>query len=717
MGKRLERDLGLPAVVAISIGAMVGSGIFVLPALAVGIVGPGVVLAYVLAGLLVLPAALSQSELATAMPEAGGSYLYIERGMGPLAGTVAGLGSWFTLVFKSGLALVGGVPYLVLVVDLPPELLTPVALALGALLTVVNLVGAKQTGRLQVAIVVVMLLALGWFALGGTSSVDTARFEPLVEGGWTGLLAATGLVFVSYAGVLKVASVAEEVERPDRNIPLGILGSLVFTTALYALIVFVIVGVVPTDDLAGSLTPMADAAQETLGTAGVVAVVLAALLALVSTANAGVLSASRYPFAMARDSLVPQSFAHVSDRFSTPSTAITATGVVTLVLVAFVPILDIAKLASAFQILVFVLVNVAVVVFREGNADYEPTFHSPLYPWVQVAGVGGGLLVLTQMGTLPLVGAALIVVLAAAWYVAYARPRVDREGVALATARDRLGERAVSETAAAIDEETGRVLVATTPETSERRERELLALAADLAGARPADTGVSVVLFEEVPDQLPLDYAAETRSPADVRFEEWTELLVADATVPVRFGEVVSHDSTHAVANYARHHESALFVLDGPGFGDADRLDWIARHAPCDVVVPKGGRYDDRPVAGVMALTTDATADPAVVAVADAVANAQGTTVALRSATTPRRDADRTRTYHRELAAVCTAPIRTVPVRPDGGAPPGDGLVVRAAGVDRRRPGDPDAGRRLSVSPHGGRRPALARRVLERLLG
>jgi hypothetical protein len=106
--KELERDLGLLAVMAISIGAMVGSGIFILPGLAMKMAGPAVVFAYFLAGVLVLPAALSKSEMATAMPEAGGTYLYIERAMGPLFGTIAGVGTWFSLTFKGALALVGG---------------------------------------------------------------------------------------------------------------------------------------------------------------------------------------------------------------------------------------------------------------------------------------------------------------------------------------------------------------------------------------------------------------------------------------------------------------------------------------------------------------------------------------------------------------------------------------------------------------------------------
>jgi amino acid transporter len=722
MAKRLERDLGLASVFAISIGAMIGSGIFILPALAVGLVGPGVVLAYVLAGLLVLPAALSQSELATAMPEAGGSYLYIERGMGPLAGTVAGLGSWFSLVFKSGLALVGGVPYLLLVVDLSPTLLTPLALGLGVVLTLVNLVGAKQTGSLQVVIVVAMLLALGGFVLGGGQAVETARYTPFVTGGPAGLLAATGLVFVSYAGVLKVASVAEEIERPERNIPLGIVGSLAVTTLLYALIVSVMVGVVPVETLDGSLTPVADAAAPTLGTAGVLAVVFAAVLALVSTANAGLLSASRYPFAMARDRLVPTRFGAVSERFSTPSTAITATGVVVLLLVAFVPILSIAKLASAFGILVFVLVNLAVVVFRESDVSYDPAFRAPLYPWTQIVGVGGGLVVLAGMGTVPLIGAAGIVVVGVGWYYVYGRSRVDRRGALAATLRERVHDAAAAETARVVSSTPGyEVLVAVDPETSAEREEALLAVAADLA--RPHDGQIVVVQFDSVPDQLPLEYATETQSPADVRFERVTAGLASDVDAPVVAGEVVSHDTSHALVNYARHRDVDALVLSHPDYGPPVGRGRVERRAPCDVVfvgdLPAGREFD-----GVTVRAVGGPADPHAVAVADAVAHGRAAGLTISYAGASDRGTRATlESYHRELARICTAPVRASFARTDGSGgetgddgAAGDEILVATSGAERRRGASGPVEPALVVRANASR-PRRGWRLLERLFG
>ncbi|WP_097008343.1 amino acid permease [Natronoarchaeum philippinense] len=667
MPKKLEQDLGLPSVLAISIGAMIGSGIFILPALAVKTAGSGVVIAYVLAGLLVVPAALSKSEMATAMPQAGGTYIYIERGMGPLLGTVAGIGTWFALSFKGGLALVGGVPYLLWAFDVPNIVTTAVALGLATVLVLVNLIGAKQTGRLQIAIVGVMLAVLSWFVVGGVPAVDGGAFSTAFDSGAGGIFAATGLVFVSYAGVTKVTSVAEEIENPERNIPLGILGSLAFTTLLYALIVVVMLGVADLDAIAGSATPMIVAARETLGTAGVAGVVIAAILALVSTANAGLLSSSRYPFAMSRDDLAPPSLAEISDRFGTPSRSILLTGAVLLVLIAFVPILEIAKLASAFQILVFVLVNLAVISFRRSGVDYEPTFRSPLYPWMQLFGVVTGLALLTQMGLVAIVGAVVITLGGVAWFYYYGRPRVDREGAAADAVRREVGRKAVDRTRDAVAQTDDYEALVAIPEGSNRRtEAGLLSVAADLA--RPHDGHVSVVQFDEVADQVPLAAATE-KSPTDIEFEDRTDELAADGDVPVRASEIVSHDTCRALANYVGETAPDVLVLEREPDGLQSRLfgsdvEWILEHTDCDAVLVEDRNVDA--IDGVTVVTDDGPYDPSKIAVADAIASAHDAAITLEfplDAGTDDRRATIER-YHDEVADLVSVPVSTNVVAP-----------------------------------------------------
>jgi amino acid transporter len=722
--KELQRDLGLLSVLAISIGAMIGSGIFILPALALEIAGPAVIVAYLLAGLLVVPAALSKSEMATAMPEAGGTYIYIERAMGPLLGTVAGVGTWFSLSFKGALALVGGVPYLLLLFDLP---LQPVALGLAGVLILVNLVGAKQTGRLQLAIVVVMLAALGWFAAGSAPSVQSANYAGFFDSGVGGLLAATGLVFVSYAGVTKIASVAEEVENPDRNIPLGILGSLVFTTLLYVGIVAVLVGVTDPGSVAGSLTPVAVAAEATLGQFGVVAVILAAILALVSTANAGILSSSRYPFAMSRDKLAPPSLSTISDRFGTPTASITLTGAVLLVLIAFVPILEIAKLASAFQIMVFALINVAVVAFREGSTEYDPAFRSPLYPYVQVFGVVTGVLLLTQMGVVALAGAVLITVGSVVWYLGYVRPRVSREGAARDAIRRQVGRESLTAVGSTRDAATHEVLVAFTKEIDERRERALVALAADLV--REDGGRVVAVRFEEIPDQAPLTENATVQSTADVSFESRMAALSTELGVEIEGDEIVSHDTKHAVVNVAAERGVDTVVAEHEPLRLRSRLvgdpvDWIVRHAPCDVLLVDNLGYDAP--ARVAVSGVNAPYPPLAVTVAESVADANNGHISLWYPDGGDSSDQQRRTiaeYQTELSAMLDVPVRSESIRTDGGRPTRPDLLVRRGtatspwdALVEDRPAFPTPGcTTVTVYPHESAQPSLSRRLGERL--
>jgi nucleotide-binding universal stress UspA family protein len=542
-------------------------------------------------------------------------------------------------------------------------------------------------------------------------------------------------VFVSYAGVTKVASVAEEVEDPGRNIPLGILGSLAFTTLLYVGIVAVMVGVTEAGSVAGSTTPVAVAAEATLGNAGVYAVIAAALLALVSTANAGILSSSRYPFAMSRDKLAPPTFAEVHERFGTPTTAITLTGAVVLVLIAFVPILEIAKLASAFQILVFVLVNLALVAFRTGSTEYEPEFESPLYPWMQGFGVVSGLALLTQMGWIPILGAAVITLGSVAWYLYYVRSRVRREGAATDVLRRRLGRDVLTETEDLVADDfdggadgTGgpEVLVALTREASEDRERSLLSIAADLVRSR--DGRVVVAQFDEVPDQAPLDHAAEVQSPADVRFEERTEGLSGEFDVDVEYGEIVSHDTKRAIVNFAEQRgvdgvvaEHERLRLRSRLLGDP--IDWVVRHAPCDVLLVENRGYDAPQ--NVVLEGDGGPYDPATVAVADAVAGSSGGTVTLQfplSADHTDTRQDTIHAYQDELAGLLSAPVRTADLRTDGGDRTDPDLLVRTGSQRRVRGGRGSHTQtaadctEVTVYPHESRQPGLLRRIAERLV-
>ncbi|EMA69963.1 APC family permease [Halorubrum distributum] len=444
----LDRSLGLYPTMMISMGAMIGSGIFVLPALGYKKAGPAVVLAYVLAALVVLPAALSKAEMATAMPESGGTYLYIDRALGPLFGTIAGIGAWFSLVFKSSFALVGLGAYLLLFAPLSQGAVVYVALGLGALVVALNVSGTKMSGQIQAVIVSLVVAGLLGYVVNAGFVVDTARYAPFTTDGSGGVVTAAAFVFVSYAGMTKVASVAEEVKAPGKNLPRAMLGSMGIMTVLYVAVVGAVVGLSDPEVLktggpggTASLTPMADGAGALFGGVGVALISVIAVVALTSMANAGVLSSSRFPLAMSRDDLLPPALRTIDVRFKTPRNSVLLTGVLLLLLIAFVPVIELAKLASAFQILVFSFENMALVAFRVADLpSYNPEFTAPGYPYVQVFGFLGGMALLTQMGTLPILGAGGIIVGSALVYFAYGRSRTDRTGAVGTIIRARRGE-------------------------------------------------------------------------------------------------------------------------------------------------------------------------------------------------------------------------------------------------------------------------------------
>ncbi len=444
----LERSLGLYSTMMISMGAMIGSGIFVLPALGYKKAGPAVVVAYLLAAIIVLPAALSKAEMATAMPESGGTYLYIDRAMGPLFGTIAGIGAWFSLIFKSSFALVGLGAYLLLLVPISQGQIVIVALALGTLVVVLNISGTKLSGQVQAIIVSLVIVGITAFTINAGLFAETSRFTPLRTNGNTGIVTAAAFVFVSYAGVTKIASVAEEVKEPGKNLPRAMLGSLGIMAVIYVGVVGAVVGLADPSvlktggpDGTASLTPMADGAAMLFGGAGVVVISVIAIVALTSMANAGVLSSSRFPLAMSRDQLLPPILRRIDRRFKTPRNAVLLTGAVLLLLIAFVPVIELAKLASAFQILVFSFENLALIAFRLGNpTSYEPAFTAPGYPYVQVFGFLGCMALLTQMGLVPLLGASGIIIGGAIIYLLYGRSRTDRVGAASQYLQRRRGE-------------------------------------------------------------------------------------------------------------------------------------------------------------------------------------------------------------------------------------------------------------------------------------
>ncbi|MCB2206360.1 amino acid permease [bacterium] len=424
--RRLNKELKLLDVYAIATGTTLSAGFFLLPGIAAAQAGPAMILAYLIAAIPLIPAMFSIVELGTAMPRAGGVYYFLDRTLGPVTGMIGGLGTWLALVLKVAFALVGMGAYIGLFYsDLP---MTVFGVAVAIALAILNIYGAGKSGRFQVFLVIFLLGMLAVFIGDGSVHLQAVRFEGFFDAGSAALLSTSGLVYISYVGVTKVASLSEEVQNPERNLPLGVFLALGSALVIYALGTIIMVGVLPMEKLAGDLTPVATAAEQFLGRPGVVLLSLAALAAFISVSNAGMMSASRYPLAMARDHLMPRIFYRLS-RKGTPVISILVTLAVVVIILVFLDAAGIAKLASAFQLLMFALVNLAVIVMRESRIDsYDPGYRSPLYPWMQILGLLAPMVLIANMGFMSIVFTVGLVVVGVAWYSWYAKGRIGRTG-------------------------------------------------------------------------------------------------------------------------------------------------------------------------------------------------------------------------------------------------------------------------------------------------
>ncbi|MHC4175059.1 MAG: amino acid permease, partial [Planctomycetota bacterium] len=391
------------------------------------------ILSYLLASVLIIPSVLSKAELSTAMPRAGGTYFYIERSMGSIWGLFSGFAGWFSLALKSAFAVVGMAVLIEVVLQmLSPGQLNPwhlkaIAIACCLGFTILNIVSVKHTGRFQVLFVGILLAILAFFVIFGARAVEPVRYKGFLEKGWPAVFATAGLVFISFGGLTKVASIAEEVKHPGKNLPLGMVLAWLIVTLFYVGVIIITVGVVAGPELGSSLMPISLAASKFLGPVGFVLLSVAAIAAFVTTANGGILAASRSPMAMSRDQLLPPLLARVNDRFKTPHISVLLTGGFMVMAIAFLDIELLVKTASTLMIILFILVNASVIIMRESRIQsYRPKFKSPLYPYIHIFAIIAYSALIIDMGTVPLLITAGFIGLSAAWFWLYVYRRVSR---------------------------------------------------------------------------------------------------------------------------------------------------------------------------------------------------------------------------------------------------------------------------------------------------
>ncbi|WP_430817540.1 APC family permease [Carboxylicivirga sp. RSCT41] len=428
MARKVKRQLSLLEVISVSSGVMISSGLFILPAIAYTQAGPAMILSYIIASLMIIPTVLSKSELVTAMPVTGGIYVFADRSMGPMMGTIGGLTAWISLAFKSAFSLLAmGIFVILLKPDITEVQMKIISVSWCLIFTALNIKGVKFSGRFQTITVLILFFILFLYILVGAFYVDTNRFIPFVPNGTDSVFVTAGLIFIAFSGTTKVTAIAGEVKNPGRNLPLGIFSSWGIVSILYVAVVFITVGILNPDELSSTFTPISIGGGTIMGRFGIVIMTFGALLAFISTGNAGLLAASRNPLAMGKDELLPNIFTRLTKK-GTPAVAILFTSAIMISVILFLDIETFVKTASALKLVLFIIANVALIFMREANINhYRPKYISPFYPWAQIIGIICYVFLLFELGTMPLLLVVVFIASGVAWYFIYAHGRIKRE--------------------------------------------------------------------------------------------------------------------------------------------------------------------------------------------------------------------------------------------------------------------------------------------------
>src|SRR3954453_10244506 len=411
----LKRAVGALALTTLGIGAVIGTGIFVVIGEGIGKAGPSVILSFALAGLSCLFSALCPAELSSAIPVSGSAYTYAYATLGELVAWIIG----WDLILEYGVSVAavavgwGGNLNKFLDATFDYQLPTSISTAgedggvlnLPAVAIVVAIMfllsrGVRETARANLVMVGVKLVILTFFiivAFSAAFSVDDLK--PFTPDGTHGVVSAAAIIFFAYIGFDPVSTGAEEAKNPKRDLPIAIVGSLVICTVIYMLVSIAAAGSLPADQLAASDAPPAAALDEGAGISWAASLLaFGALVAITSVLLTVFYGQTRIFFAMARDGLLPRGIAKVNPRTGTPVALTIGMGTLIAILAAVAPLNEIVKLVNIGTLSAFFLVNVGVIILRRTHPEMERPFRVPFVPVFPIIGCA---LILYLVQTLP----------------------------------------------------------------------------------------------------------------------------------------------------------------------------------------------------------------------------------------------------------------------------------------------------------------------------
>lgn len=602
------RDLGLFDATMIGIGAMIGAGIFVLTGIAAGEAGPASLLAFGLNAVVTLLTAFAYAELASAVPRAGGGYSFVRMAFPGGTGFVAGWMLWFAYVVACSLYALGFAGYFwEFLHRYLPELtelvyglighhraVLVITFIIGSLFVWLNVRGAEVTGKTENVLTLSKIVVLAIFLIFGLVRVfdnpgeAVGNLMPFFPKGLGGVIVAMGLTFIAFEGYDLIATVAEEIKEPEKNIPKATFIALGVTVFLYLLILFVSLAAIKSSDIPtwqflGNFkeTAIVRAAEDFMPLIGVAIIVAGGLLSTMSALNATVMAASRVAFSMGRDLWLPRRMATIHPQRRTPHVAIIVTGVILVAMALTMPIEAVGSAASLIFLLTFAMVNLSLIVLRRKHPEIPRRYKVPFYPVVPLLGfVLNIFLALYQFRFQPVawyVTIAWIAVGAILYYTIFEKASASLKPQVL------VPQRRVE------TKKPPCVLVALhNPANVE----QLLDFAYPIADQRKLRlVAVSVV---EVPRQMPIHEGMRVAHHKEALLHQARKLATAknrDLDTEV----VIAHHTADGLLAGVEQHEAEALVMGWKGFTNTrDRLfgevaDRVIRHAPCDLILIKMG--------------------------------------------------------------------------------------------------------------------------------
>jgi basic amino acid/polyamine antiporter, APA family len=400
--KGLERSLGPIQLMLLGVGAVIGTGIFVLTAVGAERAGPALVLSFVIAATVCAFAALAYAELSAMVPVAGSAYTYSYVVIGEFIAWLVGWNLILEYAVAGAAVAVGWSGYMTgllhsLGVDVPLALkaglfavqgggVNLIAVGAVAVATGLLILGTRESAYFNSVLVFVKLLALSAFIVIAAPNIDWANFQPFMPYGFgstevngvsKGVMAAAALIFFAYIGFDAVSTAAEEVRNPNRNVPLGLIGTLIVCTTVYVLVAAGAVGTTPYTQLAGNTEPLASILR-TLGfpTVGNL-VALAAIVALPTVVLMMIYAQTRILFTMSRDGLLPDRLSNLHPRFHTPHVITVITGLFVALVAGLFSVDEIAELSNTGTLFAFVVVSLSVMVLRRTQPGRRRPFRTP----------------------------------------------------------------------------------------------------------------------------------------------------------------------------------------------------------------------------------------------------------------------------------------------------------------------------------------------------